>query len=105
MARRDVAVRHGRHADPGLLSGPPSTGTHPRPRPHGCGLVARIVAAQQSLAPAMPVHRPQVFVMLQAAFIVAIAAVGLISGRWIMQGHADYDVSGIFMICTDAFYL
>lgn len=71
----------------------------------GRDLAARIIAAQQSLAPAMPSPRPQAFVTLQAAFVIAIAAVGLISGRWIMQGQSDYDVSGIFMICTDAFYL
>jgi hypothetical protein len=68
-------------------------------------LAARIIAAQQAHMPAMAKHQPSAFVMLQAAFVVAIAAVGLISGRWVMQTQADYDVSGIFMICTDAFYL
>ncbi|MDY0870691.1 hypothetical protein SMD31_02115 [Dongia rigui] len=68
-------------------------------------LVGRIIAAQHALAPAMPNQRPAALVMLQAAFVVVFAVIGLISGRWIMQAPADYDVSGIFMICTDAFYL
>lgn len=68
-------------------------------------LAGRIIAAQQLLVPALPYRRSQAFVMLQAAFIVAIAAVGLVSGRWFMEAPADYDVSGIFMICAEAFYL
>jgi hypothetical protein len=68
-------------------------------------LAARIIAAQQALKPARVSHRPQAFVMLQAAFVIVIAAVGLMSGRWIMQTQVDYGVAGIFMICSDAFYL
>ncbi|MBI2253169.1 MAG: hypothetical protein HYU58_00970 [Proteobacteria bacterium] len=68
-------------------------------------LAERIFSAQRDLVPAMPASGWQPFIMLQVAFIVAIAAIGLLSGRWIMTVPADYDVSGIYMICADAFYL
>lgn len=73
-------------------------------------LAERIFASQRAIDGAGGGRVPRPFfwhsaAMMQAAFIVGVALVGLVSGRWAMSTSTDYDVTGIFMICTDAFYL
>ncbi|WP_374652511.1 hypothetical protein [Dongia sp.] len=73
-------------------------------------LAERILAAQKSLDgiaadPVRPSFRPRQSAAMQAALFVVVAMAGLGSGRWFMSATAEYDVSGIFMICADTFYL
>nr|WP_298689740.1 hypothetical protein [uncultured Dongia sp.] len=45
------------------------------------------------------------FGLRQAALYVAVGAIGLASGWLAMPAQPVYDVSGIFMLCADIFYL
>jgi len=80
--------------------------------PSDNALAERIFARQHAMdaAEASPptwvsVRAAQPFSLRQAALCGAVGVLGLASGWLTMPVQTGYDVSGVFMLCTDAFYL
>lgn len=80
--------------------------------PSDNGLAERIFARQRAVDAATASTEVQggaasvwTFGLRQVALYAAVGIVGLASGWLVMPAQTVYDVSGVFMLCTDVFYL
>lgn len=80
--------------------------------PSDNGLAERIFARQRAVDLATASIKVQgrgasvwTLGLRQVALYVAVGIVGLASGWLVMPAQTVYDVSGVFMLCTDVFYL